>query len=250
VRLFAIVIMLSVLINPTSLRLGGPAPSPWFNEHVELKPVELPSGVSVTLAKNEYSKVPQEYIVIRNDSSTVLYIVAKPFSDMQFDESSAGLPEGTGLLRKIVNGRAFKWDFEWDETSSSYYYTWFDPEYGRENSIWVYVYGNQIETGDGLIAKLDPRNQFDGERPENVEVPEPQDAVFPILYGEKNIEIPITVFYTLNLDYRPASSNIGRNWIGDDIIFLLQAGCFALVLVILLFISVFSAWKYIKHSKK
>ena len=242
--------MLSVLINPIRFQPGGPAPSPWFNEHIELKPVELPSGVSITLAKNEYSKVPQEYIVIRNDSSTVLYIVAKSFDpDMQFDESSDGLPEGTGLLRKIVNGRAFKWDFLWLETSASYYYGWFDPEHGRESSIWVYVYGNQIDTGNGLIAELEPRNQFDGERPENVEIPKHQDAVFPILYGEKELKIPITVFYTINLEYRPASSNIGRNWI-DDIIFLLQAGCFALVLVMLLFISVFSAWKYMKRMKK
>ena len=73
----------------------------------------------------------------KNDSSTILYIISgKPISHMKFDESSTGLPAGMGLLHKVVNGRAYTWDFEWDKSSSSYYYDWFPAEYGRENSIW------------------------------------------------------------------------------------------------------------------
>jgi hypothetical protein len=217
--------------------VGQLPPSPWFNEHVELKPFELPPRVSISVVKNKDTKVPQEYLVIKNDSSTVLYIVEKPFTAMEFDELSTGLPEGTGLLHKIVNGQAYEWDSEWDESSSSYYYAWFPAEYGRENSIWVYVYGNQIESGDGLIAKLEPRNQFDGDRPENVEIPEPQDAILPILYGDEEITIPITVSYTLNPDYRPFDPNIGSDDFGDEIIMAyIGFSICGLFLAILLFV--------------
>jgi hypothetical protein len=235
------------LIRPNhSSFVGQLPPSPWFNEHVTLRPFELPSGVSISLAKNEYSKVPLEYLVIENDSSTVLYIVEKPFTAIEFDELSAGLPDGTGLLHKIVNGKAYQWDSEWDESSSSYYYAWFPVKFGRENSLWVYVYGNQIESRDGLIAKLEPRNQFDGDRPENVEIPQPQDAILPILYGDEEIKIPITVSYSLNPDYGSFDPNVGSDDFGDEIIeaYLGYSIC-GLFLAILLFI----AWKGKKPTR-
>ena len=53
-RFLAIVIMIAFLNNSgNSLFLVQIHPSPWFNEHVKLKPFELPSGVSITLVKNE-----------------------------------------------------------------------------------------------------------------------------------------------------------------------------------------------------
>ena len=164
---------------------------------------------------------------------------------MKFDESSTGLPAGMGLLHKVVNGRAYTWDFEWDKSSSSYYYDWFPAEYGRENSIWVYVYENQISSGDGLITELQPLNQVDRNRPENVKIPESQDAILPILFGKEEIKVPITISYALNPDYRPFDPNIGPDSAGEEIIYIPLISCFVLITAILLF----ATWNNMRHVK-
>ena len=248
-RLLTVIALIALLnTSGNGLLFGPPAPSPWFEEHIALQPFDLPPGVSVELRKNVESKVPQEYILLRNETSTPLYIAGA--TALKFDELSANLPEGTGFVRKIVNGQAYRWWFEWNKSSSSYYYGWFPPEYGREDAIWLYAYSNNILAGDALVVRLKPLNQFDGNRPQDVKVPDPQDAILPIYYGGNEIEVPITVFYTINLEYRPASSNIGQTWIGDDIGYALQVSCVGLALVMLLSIALFSTLKYRKRVKK
>src|SRR5688500_530283 len=102
---FLTILALIAFLNASSnvLLFGPPAPSPWFEEHVALQPFDLPPGVSVELATNVETKVPQEYILLRNETSTPLYIAGT--TSLKFDELSASLPEGTGFVRKIVNGQ-------------------------------------------------------------------------------------------------------------------------------------------------
>jgi hypothetical protein len=98
------------------------------------------------------------------------------------------------------------------------------------------VYGNQINTDDALVVKLQPLNQFDGNRPRNVKIPDPQKTFLPIFYDQDEIKVPITIFYTLNLDYHPARFNIAiwiSNWIEDHILSV----SFVAILIPLLFLT-------------
>jgi hypothetical protein len=207
-RILNVIMLITCLTFPFGrLLFSPPAPSPWFIERVELEPFDLPSGVSIALVKNESSKVPKEYIVIKNNSSIPLHVAGTPdFCCVKFDETSTGFPPGIGLIYKVVDGQAYKWDSEWgyDGSELSYIYDWFpDADYERNDSIWLYVYGNQIRSRIGKIVDLAPLNQFDGNRPEDVKIPEPQKALLPIIYGDDKMDIPLTVSYTLNDDYRP-----------------------------------------------
>ena len=95
----------------------------------------------------------------------------------------------------------------------------------------VYVYENQISSGDGVITELQPLNQVDGNRPENVKIPESQAAILPILFGKEEIKVPITISYALNPDYHPFDP--GPDSAGDEIIYIPLIFCFVLITAIL-----------------
>jgi hypothetical protein len=246
VQFLTVVVLIAFLNNPSnSILLGSPAPSPWFIENVALEPFDLPSGVSITLVKNDVSKVPQEYIVIKNNSSTILYVAGTPdYRDPEFDTISLEFPPGIGPMYKVVNGQAYKWDFEFDNSGSEYHYAWLpDDDYERGDSIWLYVYGNQILSRIGMIANLEPLNQFDGDRPKDVKIPEPQKVLLPIIYGAGELKIPLTVSYSLNNDYRPYQPNYFPDSLGPEMIFcFILISFMAIAALILLMVRSIRSW--------
>ncbi len=252
-RFLAVVMLMVYLNNPinsilfSSLApLSPPFPSPWFIEHVKLEPFDLPSGVSIALVKNDNRKVPEEYIAIKNNSSTILYVAGTPsLRDFEFDVISVKFPLGIGPLYKLANGQAYKWDFELDNSGSSYYYAWFsNNDYeGGKDAIWLYVYGNSIESGNGRIVDLAPLNQFDGNRPKDVKIPEHQETFLPIIYGTEEIKIPLTVFYTLNNDYRPYQPNYLPDSLTPEMIYCFILICLvAIVAIVSLVVRAVQSW--------
>jgi hypothetical protein len=200
-RFLAVIVLITCLNNPiNSGLLGPPGPELWFIEHVELEPFDLPPDVSVALN-------PEGYIVIKNDSPTILYVPGISFSIIlnNSDEAPIAPPPGKGLLHKAVNGLAYDWSQDYDDVTSEYHYAW-TP--GHHDSIWLYAFENQIRSSEGSVIDLAPLNQVDENRPENVKIPEPQKAFLPIIYGNEIIEIPIIISYTLNTKYRSLDSRI------------------------------------------
>jgi hypothetical protein len=139
-------------------------------------------------------------------------------------------------LYKVVNGQAYKWHAKHVPSTDGYYHAWF-KENGREDSVWVYVYENQIRCETGTILVLEPRNQFGGDRPENVKIPESQEVVLPVIYGTKEIQIPLTVSYTLNNDYRPYRPNYFPDSLGPEMISCFLLACFIVFVVIALLVD-------------
>ena len=200
-RFLATLMLIACLNNSiNSDLLGPPGPSPWFIDHVELEPFDLPPGVGISFNS-------EGYMEIKNDSSTILYMAGNNIWGMQksSDEAPVDLPPGKVLLHKAVDGRAYEWGDSYDDVKQLEYTAWFLDDH---DSIWLFAFGNQIKTSNGIIVELAPVNQFDGNRPENVKIPEPQKAFLPIIYGSENIEIPIIVSYTLNTNYRSMDSRI------------------------------------------
>jgi len=233
----------ALLINPGSgVLFAPPAPSPWFIEHIVLEPVDLPAQVSIDLVKYNRNALPKEYVVFKNNSVVPLYIAGKPYDGTSdFDPISVQFPTGIGPLYKVVNGQAFKWIVKYNHPGSGFYFSWF-KENERKDSIWLYVLENKIRSDLGTILTLDPRNQYDGYMPGDVKIPEPQKVALSIIYGAAEIQIPLTVFYTLNQDYR-SYSNYLPDSIGPQTIICFVFVSFLLFMTIALFVlKKFRGW--------
>jgi hypothetical protein len=229
-RLLTIALLFVFLNNPSNnILLGGPAPSPWFIEHVAVESVDLPSGVSASFVTDESGRPSHEFIVLKNASSTTLYVVGKPGEGhWQFDVISVDFPQGLGPVYKVVDGQAYIWSIIYNHPGSGYYFAWI-KENIRDDSVWLYVHENQVWSETGTILELDPRNLFDGDRPKDVKIPESQKVTLPIIYGTKEIQIPITISYTINPDYRSFSNNNSYDSLSPEMIY-----CFILVIFIVL----------------
>src|SRR6266511_1574277 len=205
-RLFpiiALMIFLSTMKN--GIVFNTPVEYPWFIEHIAFESVDLPAGVSVSFVTDSTAR-PFEFIVFRNSSSIPLLVVAKPQDNYaEFEATPFEYPPGTGPLYKVIDDQAYIWRAKYEHPGSGFYYAWF-KETERDDSIWLFVYDNTIWCQNAILSELEPRNQFGGDRPKDVAIPEPQQVIVPIVYGSDQIEIPISVSYTLNEEYRSFES--------------------------------------------
>jgi hypothetical protein len=79
-RFLTVITLIACLSTPLDgFLFDKPSPSPWFIEHVALQPFDLPPGVSIELGKSEVGIRPQEYIIIKNETSTALYVIGTAF---------------------------------------------------------------------------------------------------------------------------------------------------------------------------
>ena len=242
-RFLTVLMLIAFLNNPGySVLFAPPPPSPWFIEHVALEPIDLPANVSIALVAYDRNILPNEYIVFKNSSATPLYIAGKPtegYSDL--DLIGVEFPSGIGPLYKVVNGQAYNWNIKYNHPGSGYYFAWF-KENERKDSIWLYVLENQVRSKLGTMLVLEPRNQYDGDRPKDVKIPEPQKVALSIIYGAKEIQIPLTIFYTLNSDYRSYSSYAPES-LTFLMIYCFIFACFLVVVSLVVFlIKGISGW--------
>ncbi len=204
--LIAILALLGV-----SSTTAPPFPYPWFIEHLQLGTVDLPDGVSIKLVPDDppFPFPVGESIVVRNASSTTLYVIGKMGAVGQayarYEDIGVSLPPGSGPLHKIVNGQAYKWDAkEWNSATSSYQFGWLpEDNHGQGDAVWLFSgEENWIGTDAGTVVMLKALNNFGPGRPDGVRVPDPQSAVLPFVYGTRELNVPLTVSYSLNtLDY-------------------------------------------------
>ena len=184
---FLTVVMLIAFLNNTGYNFlfAPPAPSPWFIEHFALEPIDLPVNVSAAVVTYDRNTLPNEYVVLKNSSSTPLYITGSSTSgSSDFDSIGVEFPSGVGPLHKVVNGQAYEWNIKYNHPGSGYQIGWF-KENQRKDSIWLYVLENRISSELGTILVLEPRNQCCGDRPKDIKIPEPQKVILPIIYGTK-----------------------------------------------------------------
>jgi hypothetical protein len=232
---FLAILLLIVSLNKSLL--SPPAPSPWFVEHVALESVDLPSEVNASFVTDESGRLSNEFIVFRNASSTPLYIVGKAGEGhWKFDEISVEFPNGTGPVYKIVGGQAYIWNIKYNHPGTGYYFDWF-KENQRDDSVWLYVFGNRVLSETGTILDIEPWNQFDGGRPKDVIIPDSQKVMLSTVYGTEIIQIPLTVSYTLNTNYR-SYSDFMRSESLINFFFIL------IFIVIIVAVVLFIAWVF------
>jgi len=198
-QFFNAVIIVGLLALQPSARLSPPPPPPyWFIEHVTLHPFYMPAGVSITIVENTDYKIPAEYILIKNSSVVNLFIVGSPYIPRSnYEDIGVDLPLGIEPLHKVVSGNAYQWqgDDGWSQNG----------RYEEEiDTLWLHVMRNSIFCDDDKIFDLDPRNQND-KLPKNVQVPESQDVLLPMIYGTKYIYIPLTISYVINEEDYPST---------------------------------------------
>jgi hypothetical protein len=207
-------------------------PFPWFTEHIQLGSMDLPRGVSVEYVTPPHERLSTKAIAVRNLSSTVLYVVGTHFvANPSYEDISVKLAPGVGPLNKIVNGQAYKWNDRFDVTTSSDHFSWEGEEnFKQSDSVWLGSdTDNRIASDEGTVVDLKPLNKYGGQRPPDVKIPNPQDALLPLVYGTQVLNIPITISYSLNKDYQPEEPSFFPDYIPISLEDLL---CFLIVPVI------------------
>lgn len=229
--------LLFQLFQTPFIHLNAPPPPQfWFVEHFELKPFELPSGVSTSIVNNDYG---QEYLVITNSSPVNLYVVgSRSDGGMNFDDINIEFSPGIGPLYKVVDGEAYFWRNGWSQNGLLL---------EEIDSIWLHISWNSIRCENGNVLDLEPRNPDSNDRPADVIIPDPQEVLLPIIYGEEYIDIPITISYTLNEDYKPYIEK--PNIFDDYTIVYIIIGIGIMVLTIIFGFSISFVLKWIANRK-
>jgi hypothetical protein len=189
---------LTMLTLTSACEAGPPAPIPWFTEHMEIERVVLPKGVDVQVVLRNDPGAIHDFLVVTNTTPTPLYLTGEQWT---------GNTTFAGPVLKIVSGQGFYWGPIFDNPNSPARMGW-KPEnyYGRPDAVWLYIFTNRLSGGDSTILNLEPRNQFDGHRPANVDIPGPQTVLLPLVYGEQVINVPLKISYTLNTEYYGSSA--------------------------------------------
>ncbi len=183
------------------------APLPWFIEHYRLGTVNTPQGVTVERIAAERVIISADAIVLRNTTSTPLYVIGiHDVRDPQYEAIPVVLPPGTGPINKIVSGQAFAWLVE---TS----FTWVPDTWDHPDSIWlVSSFNNRIGSDSGSALVLKPLNDYGGNRPYDVKIPDPQSGLLRLVYGIEQLGIPVSVSYTLNENYKPENPYVASEY--------------------------------------
>jgi hypothetical protein len=205
---FSFVVLSIVILGAlgSSFASAPPYPYPWFTEHLQLGSLDLPRGVSVELATPPHSRLSTKSIVVRNSSSINLYVVGTHgIGDPNYEDISVKLAPGVGPLNKIVDGQAYKWNLRFDGSKSSDYFAWKgEDNYKQSDAVWLEInLDNRITSDEGTVLVLKPLNRYGGQRPPDVDIPDPQAALLSIIYGTQELSIPLTISYSLNNDYQP-----------------------------------------------
>jgi hypothetical protein len=197
-----------ILVIVTSCSSGPPPPIPWFNEHLQIEEVDYPSGVSFRIIREDSSDFSDftEYLVVTNTSSTPLFFAAISYWGGSIDDLDQPCPN-FNLCLKVVSGQAFQWDILniYEVPPSPWEYGWMlVNEFGPSDPLKLYFSGRSLGNFTYSVLKTEPRNVFsigDLDRPENVSIPLPQSIELPYIYGADELNVKLTVSYSLNESY-------------------------------------------------
>lgn len=231
-RFFNAMIIVTLLVLQPSTQLGAPPPPAyWFIEHVTLKPFHPPAGVNIAISENKNGTIPAEYILIKNSSNISLFIVGtSEIRRSKYEDIGVELPPGIEPLHKVVSGKAYQWQNGWSQNG----------RYQEEiDTLWLYVNNNRIFCDDDWLLDLEPRNQ-NGERPENIQFPESQDVLLPVIYGTEYLFIPLKISYVINDEYQSVQM-LDFN----SIVYIVKAFIFLLLFIIVFLWSLSFAKKKI-----
>lgn len=191
-----------ISVTTFAIPYNTPPETPWFIEHLTFAPVELPQGILVSdVSEGDSYSDAFDYVVIKNLSSTPLFLIETPDDEYEtFEFIISEFPMGTGPMYKVVDGKAYFWKKRSNDSGTGYNYAW-GKETSGDDLIWVFAYMNRIRTETSTVMELEMLNKVYEERPDDVEIPKPQNVFLPMIYGSDALRIPMMVSYTLNKNY-------------------------------------------------
>jgi hypothetical protein len=196
--------LLGILI--VSCASGPPAPIPWFNEEFKVEDRFFPQGVNFSIVREESSRHVdfEEYIVVSNTSSTPLYFQAISYWGGSIDELDEPCPNDN-LCLKVVSSEAWQWDVLDLDDDPPWEYGWvLVDKYSQPHQLKLHKFGNSLGNSTYSILKVELRNEYsigDRPRPDHVSVPLPQRIALPYIYGDEEMQVQITITYSLNGAY-------------------------------------------------
>ncbi len=184
---------------------GPPALIPWFDEQIHIGTVDLSEGVSLQVVKKEWMYFSSDELYVANESATPVYFAEFP-SVPGIIVSPTPAPELTPPISptiKVVSGIAYEWGnvpgvtpalVGWNKISKG-----FDEPRGLKCHIW----GSLLECENTIVLEITAVNQFGygGDRPENPEIPAPQNADLILFYDIVPFHVPLQISYSLNTAY-------------------------------------------------
>ena len=200
---FLIIVMLIVGGIITSCT-SPPPPIPWFNEHLRIEEADFPQGVSFIINREEVSDYIDfnEYLVVTNTSDTPIFFPVVSSWGGSLDELEQSCPMGN-LCLKVVSGQAWEWDTLNLDPPWEYGWTLVD-EFGQSDQLELDLSGRAFGNWTYTVLLVDLHNEFDFgdlKRPDTVSIPPPQSFELPYIYGSEELNISLTVSYSLNLSY-------------------------------------------------
>jgi hypothetical protein len=187
-----------------------PWPDYWFTEVMTVNQQHLPQGVRLDVVNPNQTT---EYIQITNSSSTPLYIIAKPYLQVnhQFEPMPIAYPPHTGPLHKVVANQVFTWKSVEDVKQQGRHWQWEKESRSPTDTILLSIVLESLTVSGGTVVNLAPRNQSGDNRPANPPLPPDQQIQIPLVYGSQPISIPVTISYDLNTAYDPHSLHKSNN---------------------------------------
>ncbi len=195
-----------VLVLQAVFSCSPSGPDHWFSTSLEFDATILPEEVEVIEMK-DYG-----YYYLKNTGSEPLYIVEKyQFGEDLYEEDypNSELPSDYAPLHKLVSGKAY-W---YNQHESGPIKQGWQQNSGGLNNLGAF----QLKvTEDILQIEGGSKNIAEDDRPETVEIPEPQEFKIQAFYQGETREIIGTMHYRLNEDYDPKAHAKGiefcANW--------------------------------------
>lgn len=211
VALLLLVIGILLFSNLALATTCTPSPDPWFDVEILIDETTLPVGV--TFERN--SKYPQydKRYFFENVSNTPLYIVmgSKDMGPVTF---LSALDVMTNLPFRIDLARIY-WIFRVQNEVNYYHHRWWSEGQGyrgewKTDRPGTSIYSKAFIDVDDLEATGIKTQQIkQDDRPAIIGIPQAQNFVFRVYYGDRPVEIHGKFVYSLNRDYNPKAGEEG-----------------------------------------
>lgn len=189
-----------MLYSPISVAACEPLdPEPWFNEIITA-PIEA-DELSDILEINVLNK--GIHLILINPTDIPLYVLRANY--YIYDESnfqSSEFPSGFGAKLLLVSRKAYFWDMQ----------GWTAIGYENQNNLIIRIISyNQLIGYEYTLLNLEAINVMKDDRPNDIEIPEPQYPYLSFSYDREFVQMKIEISYELNPKYIPNGVEIAMS---------------------------------------
>ena len=100
----------------------------------------------------------------------------------------------------MVSSEAWQWDVLDLDEDPPWEYGWvLVDKYSQPDKLKLHKFGRRLGNSTYYILLVELRNEYSiGDRPDPVSVPLPQRIELPYIYGDEELQVSVTISYSLN----------------------------------------------------